>query len=91
MASGSAYIRSDIAASLRYYSGYVQDDWHVSRRLTLNIGLRYEYQAPGTERYYWFTYFDPGATNPLSSRVGFPLKSALKYVNKDDRGALAAG
>ena len=86
-ASGSAYIRPDIAASLRYYSGYVQDDWHVGRRLTLNIGLRYEYQAPGTDRFDRFTYFDPNATNPLSSQAGLQLKGALKYVTKDDRGA----
>ena len=32
------------------YAGYVQDDWRVSERLTLNIGLRYDYQSPWVKR-----------------------------------------
>ena len=29
-----------------YYGFFVQDDWHITRRLTMNIGLRYEFTRP---------------------------------------------
>ncbi len=34
-----------------YYAAYIQDDWKVSKRLTINLGLRYEYEAPVSERF----------------------------------------
>jgi hypothetical protein len=34
-----------------YYAGYIQDDWRVTSRLTLNLGVRYEYEGGFTERY----------------------------------------
>jgi hypothetical protein len=32
------------------YAPYFQDNWKVSRRLTLNLGLRYEFRAPFADR-----------------------------------------
>ena len=31
------------------YAAYFQDDWRLTRRLTINLGVRYEYYAPFTE------------------------------------------
>ena len=35
----------------KFLAGYIQDDWKVSPKLTLNLGVRYEFEAPVTELY----------------------------------------
>ena len=39
----------NIADAQWYYSGYAQDDWKVTPKLTLNLGLRYDYYQPYKE------------------------------------------
>lgn len=42
-----------------YYGFYVQDELRLSSKLTLNLGLRYEYQTPYNERFGDLAIFDP--------------------------------
>ena len=37
--------------SYHYYGAYFQDDWKVTPKLTLNLGLRYDFNAPWTEKH----------------------------------------
>lgn len=43
----------NIAYSLQqiYTAPFIQDDWRVNGKLTLNLGQRWDYESPFTERY----------------------------------------
>ncbi|MBI3683899.1 MAG: hypothetical protein HY235_26285 [Acidobacteria bacterium] len=50
-----------------YYAWFVQDNWRVTPKLTLNLGLRMEYERGATERYNrMIGGFDPGIVLPIS-------------------------
>jgi len=52
----------------KFYAGYVQDDWKLSQRLTLNLGLRYELEAGFHERFNrGLTGFDLNAQLPIAA------------------------
>jgi outer membrane receptor protein involved in Fe transport len=83
---GYSAFPADMAASLRYYAGYVQDVWTVTDRLTVNAGLRYEIQRPATERFNRVAWFNPDIPNPIGDQAGFPVRGGFEFATEDDRG-----
>jgi len=53
-----------------YQGIFFHDDWKITRTITLNLGLRYEYEGPTTERYNRANRgFDFATPNPIEARA----------------------
>ncbi len=68
--SGSVSLSDSYADQSYYYGFYVQSDWRVARKLTINAGVRYDYEGPITERFNRTVRgFNFGVANPLAAQV----------------------
>jgi Carboxypeptidase regulatory-like domain/TonB-dependent Receptor Plug Domain len=64
---GSYYeIQFQPATENYQYAWFAQDNWKVTPKLTLNLGLRYDVSLPRTDRFNHQNWFDPNAVNPLN-------------------------
>jgi Carboxypeptidase regulatory-like domain len=60
-----------LSTSQHSWNLYANDDWKINRRLTMNLGVRWEYQTPWDERHNQLAYWDPTAIEPVTKRAGY--------------------
>jgi Carboxypeptidase regulatory-like domain/TonB-dependent Receptor Plug Domain len=76
--SGQSNIFESVGASGQFrkdqrysdYAGFIQDDFRVTSRLTINAGLRYEYFGPPTETNGHLSNFDPSLASSQTPANG---------------------
>jgi Carboxypeptidase regulatory-like domain len=95
--------RNTARSNQTLYQGiFLHDDWKVTRRITLNLGLRYELEGATTERFNRnILGFDPTVTSPIEAAAkaayaanpipelpasSFNLKGGLLFADDQNRG-----
>ena len=81
-------LSSVLVANLRrdMHFAYLQDDWRASSKLTLNLGLRYEYSTPYWERDNILSNYDPAANAIVLAKDGSIGDRALIDPDRNNFG-----
>lgn len=82
-ASGSFGYNTATSIQNHYWGLFAQDDWKITRRLTLNVGVRHELETPFTERYNRAGYrFNENVRLPAQV-PGMDLRGGILFAGVD--------
>lgn len=90
--SGNTPINSNYDMINWYLAPWIQDDWKVTRRLTLNLGFRYDIEtAPVDQKNRLDIGFDPDVPNAVQAQIPPSAISKLPQASNLTGGLLFAG
>ncbi len=88
--TGSEYhIEPKAFSRSAYWGFYVQDDWKITRKLTINLGLRYDFDVPRWEVLNRYSYWDLNAQSPIKAN-GYDTRGVIKFVDDNRRSPFDA-
>jgi hypothetical protein len=86
---GDFHIDPKVYTRSAYWGFYVHDDWRVAPKLTLNLGLRYDFDVPRWETQDRQSYWDLEAQSPIQV-PGYDTRGVIKFVDADHRSPFEA-
>lgn len=81
----------EVAQNFPYFGFYAQDDWRLTRKLVLNIGIRYDVTMPPTNKKDEYSDFNPTRPNPAAGNIPGALWFAGFGPGRENSRSLVPG
>ena len=81
----------EVAQNYPYFGFYAQDDWRITRKLVLNLGIRYDVTLPPTNKFDQYSDFNPTRPNPAANGFLGALWFAGNGPGREGRRSLVPG